>query len=134
EDAPDDELRRNGAVPAIFLEPERDVVAVVGQERLEARSLAEGDGAAAVPAGAADPETEVLAVADGCELGDSYACGEERRRGVAQPERSEPRELGAEVEGQRLVAADDRVDACDGLEVGLVEDVFGVAREGCREG
>ncbi len=110
EDATHDELRRHRAVPAVLLEPERDVVAALAPVRVEPRAEAEGDRAAGVGAVAADAEAQVLALPDRGEVAELAAGSEQRHAGVAEPERRQPGELGAEVERQPLAARDDRVD------------------------
>ena len=64
EDAAHDELRRDDAVPAVLLEPERDVVALLAPEAVELRADAERDRRAGVAAALAHAEAQVLAVAD----------------------------------------------------------------------
>src|SRR5581483_11176523 len=92
EEPPDDELRRDRAVPAVLLEPERDVVAPA-PEGVEAASLAEGDRTAGVDPLAADPEAEMLPFAHGRERRQAAARGEQGHRGVPEAERREPRQL-----------------------------------------
>ena len=57
----------------------------------------------------AHAEAQVLAVADGAELGQLAPVDQQRHAGVAQAERREPRELLAERQAE-LGARDDRVD------------------------
>src|SRR5436190_12000691 len=64
EHTPDDQLRRNCSVPAVLLQPERDVVATHAPVAVELRALPEGDRAAGIAAVAMDAETQVLALAD----------------------------------------------------------------------
>ena len=100
------------------------------RKRVEALSLAERDRAAGVSPLAADAKAEVLPLADCCELGEPAAGREQRRGRVAEPERREPRELAAEVERERRVARDDRVDLGDRLEILLREHLLGMSCEG----
>src|SRR5204863_176896 len=87
EDAADDELRRDRAVPTILLQAERDVVAAHTAEAVEVRAEAERDRRAELTVAVPDPEAEVLAVADRGRLHDLAAGHEQRRRGIAQSER-----------------------------------------------
>ena len=64
EDAAHDELRRDDAVPAVLLQPERDVVALLAPEAVELAAHAERDRRAGVAAALAHAEAQVLAVAD----------------------------------------------------------------------
>jgi len=68
EHAADDELRGDGAVPVVGLQPEEDVVPADGAEPVELGSEAERDRTARVAPAVFDTETEVLAVADRCEV------------------------------------------------------------------
>src|SRR5919106_1940310 len=63
EDAPHVELRRDGAVPAVLLEPEGDVEPDRPAEAVELGAEAEGDRTARVGAFTADAEAQVLALA-----------------------------------------------------------------------
>ena len=94
EDPPHDELRRDGAVPVVRLQPERDVESTVAPEALELGAEAERDRASA----GAHAEAQVLALADGREVAQLAALGEQRHLRVAQPERREPGELLAQLE------------------------------------
>ena len=83
----------DGAVPAVLLQPERDVVAARPAGTVELPAEAERDRAARVGAVAADAEAQMLALADRRELAELAAGGEQRHLRVAEPERREPREL-----------------------------------------
>ena len=76
---------------------------------VELRALAEGDRGAAVAALLADAEAEVLSLADRARPGRLDARDEQRRLGVAEPERRQTVELLREVERQRA-CRHDRVD------------------------
>ena len=92
------QLRGDGAVPLVRLEPERDVVCAGAAEAVEAAADPERDRAARVAPVLADAELEVLALPH-CGEVDELAAGEEQRHvRVAEPERRELRELGAEAE------------------------------------
>src|SRR5204862_3447853 len=98
------------AVPAVLLRTERDVVAQLAPEAVELPAEAEGDRAARVAPVLAHAEAKVLALAELRRLGDLDAGGEKGHPGVAEPERRELLELGAEVEGQRRPRRQDRVE------------------------
>ena len=100
EDAAHDELRRADAVPTVLLQPECDVVAPRSPQPVELRPLAERDRRAGVAAALAHAEAKVLAVADGLQVGELATVDEQGDTRVAQPERREPRQLGAEAERQ----------------------------------
>ena len=68
--------------------------------------MAEPESLPALP----DAEPQVLAVADGREIGEVAAVDEEQHAGVREPERRELAELGAEVE-RELLPGNDGVDA-----------------------
>src|SRR5258708_4755501 len=68
EDSADDELRRDGAVPAVLLQPERDVVTSGTAVRIEALPEPEGDRAAGVEAVTPHPEAQVFPLADRREI------------------------------------------------------------------
>ena len=101
EEPPHDELRRDGAVPAVLLQPEDEVVARLAPEPVELRAEAERDRAAGVAAVLAHAEAQVLALPDRRGL-DGLAAGDEQGHvGVAEPERRQPVELLRQVERQR---------------------------------
>ena len=129
---PDDELRRDRAVPVVLLEPERDVEAPDRAKPVDLRALAERDRAAGVAAVLADAEAQVLPLAhrrrrDRLRRGD-----EERHVGVAETERREPRELLGEVE-REIARRHDGVDVTTSNESSGVEVRIRVRREGLRE-
>src|SRR5690348_10139042 len=76
----------------------------------------------------------MLAVADGRELGKPAARGEQRRRRIPEPERREPSELGAEVEGEVRSPSDDGVDRRHWFEVLLPEHGGGLFGKCLGEG
>ena len=96
EDPPHDELRRDDAVPAVLLQAERDVVALLAAEAVELRAEAEGDRLARVASVLADAEAQVLAVADGRGSASSQPSTSSVTPGIAEPERRQPSELRAE--------------------------------------
>src|SRR4029077_20797989 len=106
----DDELGRHDAVPAVLRQAKRDVVAGVAPKAIELGAEAEGDRLARVAAAVPDPKAKVLAVSDRRRLRDLAAVDEKRDARVAETERGQPAELGAEVEIQ-LEAGHDRIDA-----------------------
>ena len=73
----------------VLLEPERDVVAADAAEAVELRSLAERNRATRVEPVAADAEAQVLAVADGREIGNLARRRKQRDLRIAEPERRE---------------------------------------------
>ena len=75
----------------------------------------------------------MLAVADGRELGEPARGHEQHGRRVPEPERGEPAELGAEVEGEVRSPCDYGVDRRHGLEVLLAEHRGGLLGEGLGE-
>ena len=103
------ELRRDRAVPVVLLQPERDVVAarLAGSGRA-ARPRPNAIALPGVAALVADAEAEVLALADGRELGELAVGREQGHVRVAEPERREPAQLGAEVERERDAARERR--------------------------
>src|SRR6266516_3686852 len=109
EDAPDHELGRDSAVPVVLLEAESDVEPQFLPEAIELATEAESDRAPRVARAVLDPEAEMLAVADRGDFAELAAGREQRDPGIAEPERSEARQLRAEVEGQ-LRAVDERID------------------------
>ena len=129
EEAAHDELGRHRAVPAVLLEPEGDDPS--GRRAGTSRAGPPSPNAMALPASATvatDAEAEVLALADGGEGGELAAGGEQHHAGIAEPERRELLELGAEVERELLSARHDRVDPGDGREVVVDEHAGGVRR------
>src|SRR5438309_8167747 len=64
EDLADVQLRRDGAVPAVLLEPERDVIAADVAKPVELGAEAERDRAAGVAPILSDAEAQVLPLAD----------------------------------------------------------------------
>src|SRR5206468_5346036 len=109
-------------------QPERDVVAAVTSEPVELAAHAERDRGSRVTAALADPETQVLAVANRREVRELAAVDEQDHTRVAEPERRETAELGAEVEVE-LAAGHDRVDARHRLQVVLSEHGVRMRRE-----
>src|SRR5262245_52967081 len=93
EDTADDELRRDGAVPAVLLEPERDVVAPDSAEAVEPRPLSERDRATGIAPVALHAEAEMLPVSDRREVAELAPRREQRHVRVAEPERREPSQL-----------------------------------------
>ena len=128
EDAPDDELRRHGAVPVVLLEAEDDVVAALAAEAVELRAETEGDGASGVVVAAEDAEAEVLAVADSRQLAELAGREEQRHARVPEAERRQAAQLGAELE-RELGAGDDGVDHGPRPQVVLGEHSVGMSRE-----
>src|SRR5919109_869415 len=118
EDAPDHELRRDRPVPAVLLEPERDVEAAVAPQPVELPTLPERDRRTGVLAAVPDAEPEVLPLAYRLELRELAAGQEEGHVRVAEPERGKPRELPAKLE-RELRAADDGIDSRHRQQVGL---------------
>src|SRR5204862_1069627 len=98
EDAADDQLGRDRPVPAVLGQTERDVVPGLAAEAVELAPEAECDRLAGVAPAVADPEPQVLAIADGRGVGDLAAVDEQRDARVAEPERCEPPVLGAAAE------------------------------------
>ena len=90
------------AVPAVLLQPEHDVVAALAAEAVELAAHAERDRRPGVAAALPHAEAQVLAVADRGEVGELAAVDEQEHAGIAEPERREPAELRAQVEGQLL--------------------------------
>jgi hypothetical protein len=116
----------------VLLEPERDVEEADGSKAIELCPLSERDRAPGVAPVLANPEAQVLPVADGRRRDGLGRGDEEGDVGVAQAEGRHPRELLCEVE--RQVARGDHGVDCDDLE-GVVEgDVLvGVPGEGVGE-
>src|SRR3954469_6097473 len=110
EDAAHDELRRDRAVPAVLLQPERDVVSTHAAITVELRPVSERDRAAGIAAVALYAETEVLAVAPRRQLAELAARRQQRHVRIAEPERSEPAQLLAEVEREPRAAGQHGVD------------------------
>src|SRR5205085_625732 len=109
EDAPDDELRRDRAVPVVLLEPEGEVVAAHAPIAVELRPEAEGDRATGVALTVADAEAQMLALADRGQLAQLAAGEEQRHVRVPEPERRQARQLRGQLEGQ-LRAVGERID------------------------
>src|SRR3954452_16444779 len=118
------QLRRDGPVPLVRLEPEGDVVAPHPAEAVEPAPEAERDRAAGVAAVLADAEAQVLALADRGEIGQHTPAQEQRHVRVAEAEPREPRELGAEVE-RELGAVREGIDRRDRAEVAFAETRVG---------
>src|SRR5438270_595023 len=129
EDPPHDELRRDSAVPAVLLEPERDVPTAVTPVAVELGPRAERDCRAGVEAVAPDAKAQMLPLAHRRELAELTTRGEQRHLGIAQAERRKTTELGAQVERQLRSARHDGVDPRHRLEVLLDEEARGVLRE-----
>ena len=130
EDAADDELRRDRPVPVVLLEAERDVVE---RRRGGARSRREPcPNAIALPASRPSRRTRKRRCLPSPTVASSASPqpgASSVGRRVAEPERREPRELGAEVEREVGSACDDGVDRRHGLEVVLVEHRCGLLRQ-----
>src|SRR5262249_49768781 len=126
------ELRRDGSVPLVRLEPEGDVVAPDLAQTVEPRTEAERDRAARVPPVLADAEAEVLALADGRELRQLAAGQQQRHVRVAEAEGRQPGELGAQVESQ-LRAVRERVHGRERPQVVLAQRAVRNGGEGPRE-
>src|SRR5207302_8300742 len=92
ENSLDDELRRHRSVPAVLLEPERNVVRNLLPEPVELRAEPERDRAAGIATAVPDAEPQVLAVADRRQLRQLTPGDEQRHRGIRKAERREPRE------------------------------------------
>ena len=127
-----DELRRDGAVPLVRLEPEDDVVAPHLAEPVELRAETEGDRAPGIASAVADAEAQVLAVADRGQVAELAGRQEQRDARVREPERRQAAELLAEVE-RELPARDDRVDDRSRAQVVVRQRGVGVSREGLGE-
>ena len=101
-------------------------------EPVELSPLPEGDRRTGVPAALAHPEAKMLAVAHRRQVGELAPVDEQRHAGIAEPERREPRQLGAQAERQ-LRARDDRIDAGRRCEVVVGQHIVGIRRERRRE-
>src|SRR5262249_2710050 len=110
EDAAHDELRRDGAVPTVLVQAERDVVAPYSAEAVQLRPLPECNRAAGVAPVALHAEAEMLAVADRRQVAELAARREQRHVGIAEPERREQAQLLAEIQGELRAAREHRVD------------------------
>ena len=75
----------------------------------------------------------MLALADGREVAQLAALGEQRHLGVAHPERRELGELLAQFERRHRLRRQDRVDVRDGPQVFLHEMLLRVCGERARE-
>src|SRR5258708_9364889 len=134
EDAADDELRRDRPVPAVLLQPERDVPAADAAQTVDVRAHAERDRTAAVASVLdAHAEAQMLAVADRREVAQLAARREQHYAGIAEPERRQLPELFGELERQRDATRHDRIDDRDRPELFVGEDRIGMLREGTRE-
>ncbi len=100
EQAPDDKLRRHGAVPVVLGELERQVIAARAAQTLDLRSQPERNRATAIAPMLLHPEAKVLAVTDGGRLDGLDARRQENRLGIAEPERRKPAQLVGEIERQ----------------------------------
>ena len=129
----DDELGRDGSVPAVLLEAKREVEAAARLHARELGALAERDRRAAVPPVLAHPEAQVSTLADSCRRRRLDAGHEERRLGVAEPERGEAVELLGEPERQRS-RRHDRVDDRERPQVDVREPGVRLGGEGVGEG
>ena len=124
------DARLDRAVPAVALEPQRDVARRVGGERL--LSGAEGDSAGAHPR-AQEREARVLALLPHAgHVRDARRRHEQRRLRVAHPEWPQQVELLGQLEAE-LAAGHHGVDALDGDQVVRSERRTGVARERLAE-
>src|SRR2546423_6643544 len=129
EDPPYDELRRDGAVPAVLLQPERDVVAPRAAEAVELAAEPERDRRPGVAAALPHAEAQMLALADRAELAQLASVDEQHHAGIPEPERREARQLLAERQAQ-LAAGDDRVD--DDARPQVVFGEYGIGVRGER--
>ena len=133
EDLTNDELRRDGAVPAVLLQAEEDVVAHFAPRAIGVASEAERDRGAGGPVTMAHAEAQVLPVSRLGDVGEIARREEEGHPWVAEAERREVSELRGELERQ-LLAGNDRVHLDPGLEILLRKlRVDGLA-ERLREG
>src|SRR5207248_2059597 len=132
EDAPDHELRRDRAVPMVLLEPEGDVEPQFPPEAIELAAEPESDRAPRVARAVLDPEAEMLAVAERGDFAELAAGREQCDPGIAEPERSEARQLRAEVEGQ-LRPVDEGIDHRHRKQLGLGQVSARVRGERRRE-
>ena len=123
----DDELRRDGAVPAVLLQPERDVVAPARRRRSSCLPM---PNAIAEPASRPRWRTRnrrCLPSPTRREVGKLAAVDEQRHARVAETERREAAELRAQLEPE-LRAGHDRVDLRDRPQVVVGEHRVGSAR------
>src|SRR5262249_59998144 len=91
EDPPHDELRRDGAVPPVLLQPERDVVTPGTAEPVELTAESERDRRPRVAAALAHAEPEMLPFAHRPELAQLARVDEQHHAGGAEPERRQTR-------------------------------------------
>src|SRR4051794_37394349 len=133
EDAPHQQLWRDGAVPVVLLEAERHVVAAFPPEAVELRALTERDRTSRIAAVALHAKAQVLAFADGRQLTELAAGCQQRDVGVREPERPKLSQLLAELERELRPAREHCVDHGRGHEVFGVEQAFGLLRERVRE-
>src|SRR5581483_6164440 len=117
------------AVPSVLRETERDVPPPLLPVHVEQRAGAERDRTAGVAAVAANAEPQVLPLSDRRELAELAAGSEKRHVGVAEPERRELRELGAELERQPRLARHDPVHARRRPEIVVGEHAGGMRGE-----
>src|SRR5438067_7811180 len=121
EDAADDELRRDSAVPLVLLEPKRDVVPPHAPQPVQLRPLAERDRAARIDPVTAYAEPQMLALPHRRKLRDLAGGREQRHLRIAEAERRETAQLTAEPERQLRTARQDGVDDGRRHEVFLLE-------------
>src|SRR6476661_4836730 len=133
EEAADQELWRDGAVPVVLLQAERHVVAAFPPEAVELRALAECDRASCIATVALHAKAQMLAFTDGRQLTKLAAGCEQRDVGVREPERRKLSQLFAELERELRTAREHGVDDGRGDEVFGVEQAFGLLRERLRE-
>ena len=135
EDPPDDELRRRPPVPAVLLQPEGDVVApdppvaveLARPGRRRSRSRPGGR-----PAGTR--KRRCLPSPTAARSPSSQPATRSVHARVAEPERREPLELGAEVERERLAPGTIASTVVDRREIVVGEVLVGVGGERLGEG
>src|SRR5438132_6307362 len=132
EDSLDHELRGDGAVPVVLLEPEGDVEPELLPEAVDLPAEAERDRAAGVTGAVLDPKAKMLAVTDCGDLAELAAGHEQGHAGVAEPERRQARELGAQAQRQ-LCAVRERIDHGPRPELLLPQIRIGMQSKGRRE-
>ena len=133
EDTADDELRRHGPVPVVFLQTECDVVTSRASVAVELGPLAEGDRASRIPAVSVHAEAEMLSVADRGQLTELAARSEQRDVGISQTERRESAQFFAELQRELRTTREYGVDDGRRDEIFWSKQPFRLSRESVGE-